>query len=551
MRMKKWLLSVLVVCCLVWHVSPAQEVETPAQEVESPNTITLPETILIEEPLSTVEEAGVEQDVRVAYNDMSPPIVPDEMGVPKLKSLVPQWAVQQLEWLEPDEVYKYGGRANPQQVSNFIEWTMRILKPTFIPEDLLVHLIPLRNWAVLYRDWIDHGGSDTFIVKYKIQDMVIQISETANYFIVSARDLTQGKRIYSEHVPFVKEMADRLFTAEVRPFSIEEISKSDEPETEELTVGFWSARGELEKKEEAAVQDSEEAEFVSDSVKFCTDGQFVIFQIFKYVWSGQRANPFDPRFSPELSSEIDEAIWALVEKQINEMPQLDTPEKRIEVYERIKTRLVTKQVEEYLGPLLYDYEGNKLTTTIPVALIEGAFSQLNDIQKQHLLEQRKSDEYYIEGLKAFNEKRYDLAVDNWTDALEVDPLNVRCALLLTVAADFLKEKMLQSLGKVDYDNPTLSKAVDALLTHKQAVLRNELSQRREVKKDREIANHRIRAIDFYSRGQFDKAIEEWDEVLTIDPGNPQAQLFKDLARKRLKEMEERQSSEPSSPGMSP
>ena len=272
-------------------------------------------------------------------------------------------------------------------------------------------------------------------------------------------------------------------------------------------------------------------------MKFFTNGRFVIFQVLKYIWTNKLNNPFEPRFSLEVDDKVDESIWSIVEKEIKENPDLATPEERIRFYERMKLRIVAKQVEEYLGPLLYDYEGNKLTATIPISQIEKAFNDLNSVQKDYLLKQRKSDEYYIEGLKAFNEKRYDVAVDKWSEALKIDPLNVRCALLLSIAEDYLKEKMYRTLGKVDFQNPTLKKAVEALNNHQSAILNYELTQRIETVKEREIARHRVRAIDLYSEGRYREAIEEWDKVIKIDPGNPQAALFKDLALKRLKETE--------------
>lgn len=491
-------------------------------EEKTTEALTLEAEIKKAQVKPTVKE---EAELLVMFNDMAPGLVADKIRVPQLRMSAPQWAVQQLEWLKPEEIDKYRGRASPQQTAEALQWVLRIIRPEHIPKELMANLIPLRNWAILYRDWIDHGGSDTFIVKYKLGKFVIQISEMPNYLIVAARDLELSKPLPKlEHLKFVAYCAQLLLSAELQPESFEAIIESIESPSGEITVGFWAPP---EKKEEA------EQEIIADSVRFFTDGQVVIFQVLKYFWTREMQNPFVPRFSPEVSSKIDEAIWQLVEKQIENNPALDSPEKRIEFYERIKSRIITKQVEEYLGPLLYDYQGNKLTATVPVTLIERAFTELNEVQKDYLLKQRKSDELYIEGLKAFNQKRYDLAVENWAHSLEIDPINVRCALLLNVAADFLKEKMLGSLGKIDYKDPTLAKAIDALLTHRQAVLKYELAQREETLKEREIASHRIRALDYYSQGQYRKAIKEWDEILKIDPENAQAALFKDMALKRL------------------
>lgn len=480
-----------------------------------------------------------ESSPSISYNDMAPPVVEDELMIPRLKTIAPQWAVQQLEWVKPDEIEKYKGRATDEQVGECVKWILQTIRSSLIPQDISEHLIPLRNWSIFYRDWIDHGGSDTFIVKYKIGSLVIRISETPNYILVAVRDLNQKEKFAKEeHITFVVNMASEVLAPELQPKSVDAISIINKTNSGIATEGFWSASvspssAQAKPKTENNQNSSQEA--ISDSVKFFTNGGFVVFQVLKYIWTNELSNPFEPRFSLDVNTEVDKSIWNIVEKEIKENPDLATPEDRIKFYERMKLRIIAKQVEEYLGPLLYDYEGNKLTATIPISQIETAFNKLNSIQKDYLLKQRKSDEYYIEGLKAFNEKRYDVAVDKWADALNIDPLNVRCALLLSIAEDYLKEKMYRTLGRVDFQNPTLKKAVEALTAHQRAILNYELTQRIETIKEREIARHRVRAIDLYSEGRYKEAIEEWDKVLKIDPGNPQAELFKDLALKRIEE----------------
>ncbi|MCX7765087.1 MAG: hypothetical protein N2246_00035, partial [Candidatus Sumerlaeia bacterium] len=53
----------------------------------------------------------------VVYNELAPPLVSDKTQIPKLKMLAPQWAVQQFDWLTADEIAKYKGRANPQDIA--------------------------------------------------------------------------------------------------------------------------------------------------------------------------------------------------------------------------------------------------------------------------------------------------------------------------------------------------------------------------------------------------------------------------------------------------
>lgn len=524
-------ISILIIC--VFAVVVSLQAQPPAEQKSATSA---PASQATKEKQAVPEKN--DESATIIYNDQAPPLVPDKTQIPKLKMLAPQWAVQQFDWLTADEIARYKGRANPQDVAAVRQWLIRILRPEFIPKDLELHLIPLRNWAIFYRDWIDHGGSDTFIVKYKILNKyVIQISETINYVIIAVRDLDRKAPVSkAEHKKFVLEMAQRLLVSEIHPPHPGALVESKTETTGELTVGFWTPPSPaLSKKNNDGVEVPPEV--ISDSIKFCTDGQLVIFQVLKYIWTGEMPNPFEPRFTPEPSTRTDDSIWKLVEQQLAESKELDTPEKRIEFYERIKNRIVTKQIEEYLGPMLYTYEGEKLTATVPIALIEHAFNQLDDAQKNYLIKQRQSDELYIEGLKAFNQKRYDIAVDKWSASLKLEPLNVRCALLLMVATDYLKEKMQATLGKIDYENPTLGKAIDALLSHRQAILKYELSQREETLKEREVSKHRVLALDYYARGQYQEAINEWNEVLKIDPGNPQAALFIDLATRRLKSKE--------------
>ncbi len=525
------------VCAMcIYRISTAQDNATPDDEIQLlPGMPSEAEQDPTQQPRTTPAGTMPPKPV-IRFNSSAPSLVTDAMSIPRLKSVAPQWAVQQIEWIAPKDLEKYRGRASPEQLSMCMEWIMRTLQPQVIPGDLISNLIPLRNWAILYRDWIDHGGSDTFVVKYAIGNLLIRISDTPNYVIIAIRDLEQQSHKSKEnHVPYVYQKSLQVLAEEVQPENLEAIGISEDTRSGSVTVGFWSPKGAAlpEETGETEAGQSVQVQTPSDSVKFFTNGDFVIFEIFKFIWTGEMESPFDTRFTLDVSSEVEDSIWDMVEKQLQENPDLKTPEQRIKFYERMKTRLITKQVEEYLGPLLYDYQGNKLTATIPISQIESAFNELNDIQKNHLLKQRKSDESYVEGLKSFNEKRYDIAVNKWAESLSIDPMNVRCALLLNVATDFLKEKMFETLGKVDYENPTLAKAVNAQLNHKQAILKYTLSYREDTLKDREIAKHRVMAIDHYSRGEYEKAIEEWNEVLKIAPNNPQAALFKDLAIKRM------------------
>jgi tetratricopeptide (TPR) repeat protein len=520
-------LIVLVICGLTC-ISLAQEEVVPSPRAASPS----PVQALTELPTGS-SITDIQTEMQVFFNDMAPPIISDKTLVPRLKIQSPQWAKQQLEWLRPTDIQNYKGRASPEQIKQSLQWISRVLKKEYVPRNLNANLIPLRNWAILYRDWIDHGGSDTFVVKYTADPFIIRISETPNYVIIAVRDTQQFQKTpKSGHPDFVLEMARRLLTNELRPRDISDIAILEESASSITTTGFWAGKPRYSSRE--AQDKSKEGEQVSDSVKFFTDGEFVMFQVLKYIWTSEMANPFDPRFSIDISDKASEEIWRLVEKEIDENPELSSPEQRIKFYERMKSRIITKQVEEYLGPLLYDYEGNKLTATIPIMTIEKSFNDLNEIQREHLLVQRRSDEYYVEGLKAFNNKRYDLAVDQWSLALEIDPLNVRCALLLNVAIDFLKDKMLQTRGTVDFEDPTLSTAVKAQLAHKQAILKYALSKREFTLKEREIAKYRVKALEHYAKGEYQQAVKAWDEVLKIEPSNPDAALFKSISEKRLK-----------------
>ena len=70
---------------------------------------------------------------------------------------------------------------------------------------------------------------------------------------------------------------------------------------------------------------------------------------------------------------------------------------------------------------------------------------------------------------------------------------------------------------------------DTLAKHQTAVQKERLEEKAEDKQSRQIASHRIRAMEFYTEGNYEKAIEQWDAVMQVDPGNPQASMFRKLA----------------------
>jgi tetratricopeptide (TPR) repeat protein len=481
-----------------------------------------------------------------------PSIIGDVDREALIRMAVPQWAFQQLNWPKQQEIENHLGAATPGQTREAALWISRTLNHEYVLPDLSEKLIALRNWAVLYRDWVNHGGSDSFLVKYTLNRRVIQVVETTNYVLVAVRDL-DGKKISAkaEHMNHISATARRILSTALQPADPGNLGVIADQSTGEVTVGFWAPGG-MPPESGTSEKTSAGSQLPSDSIKFCTDGDFVIFQVLKYIWGVELQNPFEPRFGPRVSIPSDNRTWQMIEEILAANPDLDTPRKRIEFWERFKDRIVMKEAEEYLGSLLYDSQGNKITSSIPLEQLERAFMNLNIDQREMLITQRMIDENYIKGLKAFNENHYDEAIDRWVHVLELDPLNVRAAILLSIAVEYKKE----FLAKIQHEGPAIdtvvTKALDTLAKHQAAVQKERLTERAEDERSRKIASHRIRAMEFYTEGDYEKAIQEWDAVMQIDPGNPQASMFRKLAADQLvrerKKLEEAQPSPtPNSP----
>ncbi len=476
-----------------------------------------------------------------------PAIIGDLDQEALIRMAVPQWAFQQLSWPKKQEIENHLGSATHEQRAEAAQWISQVLNREFILPEISDKLIPLRNWAVLYRDWIDHGGSDSFLVKYTMKRHVIQITETTNYVLIAVRNLDGIKtREKAEQMNLAFETARTLLAKSLQASEPNRLGVVADQSTGEVTVGFWAPET-APGKDAASRQSTTGSQLPSDSIKFCTDGDFVIFQLLKYIWGASLQNPFEPRFAALVTIPSDTQTWQMIEEIIASNPELDTPRKRIEFWERFKDRIVMKESEEYLGPLLFDSQGNKITSSIPLRQLERAFMNLNADQREMLIQQRMVDENYIKGLNAFNENHYDEAIDRWVHVLELDPLNVRAAILLSIAVEYKKA----FLAKIQREGPAMDsvvvKALDTLARHQTAVQKERLEEKAQDKQSRKIASHRIRAMEFYTEGNYEKAIEQWDAVMQIDPGNPQASMFRKLAADQLaRERKKQEEAQPSS-----
>ena len=65
-----------------------------------------------------------------------------------------------------------------------------------------------------------------------------------------------------------------------------------------------------------------------------------------------------------------------------------------------------------------------------------------------------------------------------------------------------------------------------------AILKERKKRTEEYEKWREILLHRSKAIEYFVKGELDRAVEEWDIVLKLDPGNPTALLFFDMIERK-------------------
>jgi len=167
-----------------------------------------------------------------------------------------------------------------------------------------------------------------------------------------------------------------------------------------------------------------------------------------------------------------------------------------------------------------------------------------------------SELYYAQGAIFYINGEWAKAISQWKNALKLDSSNKELSEFIKIAEKrrhqeeaLEKAEVLYRDGSAHYNegkieeaikelqeavklNPQHMKAQDYLARAKEKVAT--VSKEEEEKSRREIMDkHYFQGIDYYAEGKFKKAIEEWDEVLGIDPEHKGAKEYIDKARDKI------------------
>jgi len=193
-----------------------------------------------------------------------------------------------------------------------------------------------------------------------------------------------------------------------------------------------------------------------------------------------------------------------------------------------------KEAKKYLGSI-----ANRFEDTVN----KGEFKAVSEL-------------YYAQGAIFYINGEWAKAIAQWENALKLDPSNTELSEFVEIAKEkkgkkerLEKAEVLYRDGLTHYNegkineaikelqeavklNPQHMKAQDYLARAKEKVAA--VSKEEEEKSRREIMDkHYFQGIDYYAEGKFKKAIEEWDEVLRIDPEHKGAKEYIDKARDKI------------------
>ncbi|MGI8907406.1 MAG: hypothetical protein ACR2IE_13050 [Candidatus Sumerlaeaceae bacterium] len=474
------------------------------------------------------------QDGGARFNSNEPRIVPDIEELSRLRHTAPQWLQQSLAFPSPTELLRYLGREPAATRERAVASIRQVITPAYIPQGLQEHLIPLARWAVLYEDWRKHGGIDVFLTKYEINGFAILLIESHNHIVLIAREQKGSRsREFAGMLQLVQHYADVLLSETLKPATPESLQTFRTSLAPPYIYGYYTP------KIDALTGESSPGDLVTTAggqpnesstsarataVRYFCNGEFVALMLLKPIRAGELKNPFDPRFEP-LNLAQGEQIPFWEEQSPAARPDLPDAEE-----------LRRRQVREYLGNFFYDQEGNALTDRIPVQDLEREFSELSREQKVDIARRKIIDENYSSGMAAFAAGETTPALEAWTRILQFEPENARAAILLQVA--------IKQRAKVAYGGnseiarraePAIQQSLDAIARQQTLLSLRQQQEGIELAKERAIQDSRTKALDFFSEGAYPEALREWDRLLSVDPGNANALLFKEICETKIKQ----------------
>jgi hypothetical protein len=437
----------------------------------------------------------------------------------RLLSNTPQWVVQQLTWPPNGEIESHLGIRDVDQVAQATENAHLILRPDHISPTLSDQWVPLRDWNIFYTDWIDHGGADTFLTNYTLDEIRFQLADTPNFVIVGVRPV-RGRPLNMRLEAWVLQVVEALLTEEVQPESTDDtrsyrILEIYEPD--EIIEGDWLPRGPEGRRRGVTTSASTDIE----RVKFFTDGLIVVLSVPKFLWDPTSlVNPFAERF-PEPSSPAE--IVAMTQMLFH--PESSVPEP-VATDQTMVTLLEQLLIETPGDVLIMDWSRRMGDVNLDHQRMGRMFSDMSPEQQGLWHAQQLSERLMAEGARALGDRRYDEAATRFGHALILDPLNVSAAWMLEVTRQRARSWAVEVEQPLPL--PWFAAADQLLMRHRNAVEERRIQTEERSQRDLALRDLRTQWHEAYAERDLRRARQILHRMLDLEPGDASTLFFVDL-----------------------
>lgn len=459
-------------------------------------------------------------EVPPRWNSNSPPLMDSPEEAVRARTVAPQWVRNFFSFPSPQEISDHLGQQYDIQQARAAQSIRQVLAPRLVPDGLETHLIPMARWGQLYEDWRRYGGLDLFLTKFTVGTTTFLITESATHVIIVARDSSLAAATNRDDLSrYVFSFATNILGAATVPESAKDLRTLRSGTSPRFLTGHYLPRLlKLTGMDDQNTTITDQAESANvQSVRFFTNGQMVAFKILKPVDDPtELENPFEPRFEPMRARAG------------------DMESRAVALAGSLRTSDSGRQLEEYLGFLLTTEEQGKFLAKVPLEEVEKRFLALEREQKIAMVRQKMVEEYLRAGMRSFLLGRYEDAIQYWLRNIELDLENPRVAYLLRIAVD----KQVESKHGGDRNraqaDPPIFQAERFLQRHQQTLRKRQETLDIQAARERSIIDHRTRALQAMSEGNLRESFDQWSRILELDPGNPNAQVFRELVRSRMK-----------------
>jgi len=468
----------------------------------------------------------------VLWNEQVPSFLSDSQWLQQLRLFGPEWLRQNLTWPNEVEQRIHEADSTNEQRLAFMQWMVDLLRIQ-IPGELVRFIVEMADWQLVMRDWTNQPGADAFLVRFRSSGYAIHISDIPSAMIIVARPIDLSRFTNANNRDFAMQVAEDLLERPLLPVGPESVFSNEVPMLSGAVEGSWkvSAMGELRRK-------FQPDESKRPPIRFFSQGELAAFMIPKTLFAldgeDQAALERQSRFQRPVDSPDTELLLSMMDEQMARSPLLSDPGGRLAYFEQLRRTLNIRTVEEFLGPMMFDRDGQRLQVeSLSYDVLSREIEELTADQREILLRQRRVDWFYLEGLKNFEQNKLDAALEAWSQALALDPLNVRVAVLMEVAAarrlnlEFAGDAQKASLDVLQFNVSEL------LAFHTQKVARHAMQQQEEERRMQRVSALRAEAMAMFRDGLYESSLTKWQEILRIDPNNSVALLYSAICSSRL------------------